>query len=87
MWQFFMKRAMEANIIATRISLDVGFHFTGVCPVLWPLNRREAGDDLVLQTFVVFLGKSCSSQPNKPVKILIIGMQKARRFVTKQGPL
>ena len=24
-WQFFMKRAKEANIIATRISLDVGF--------------------------------------------------------------
>ena len=24
-WQFFMKRAKEANIIATRVSLDVGF--------------------------------------------------------------
>ena len=24
-WQFFMKRAKETNIIATRISLDVGF--------------------------------------------------------------
>ena len=24
-WHFFMKRAKEANIIATRISLDVGF--------------------------------------------------------------
>ena len=24
-WQFFMKRAKEVNIIATRISLDVGF--------------------------------------------------------------
>ena len=24
-WQFFMKRAKEANIIAIRISLDVGF--------------------------------------------------------------
>ena len=24
-WQFFMKRAKEANIMATRISLDVGF--------------------------------------------------------------
>ena len=24
-WQFFMKKAKEANIIATRISLDVGF--------------------------------------------------------------
>ena len=24
-WQFFMKRAKEANIIATRISLDDGF--------------------------------------------------------------
>ena len=24
-WQFFMKRAKEASIIATRVSLDVGF--------------------------------------------------------------
>ena len=24
-WQFFLKRAKEANIIATRTSLDVGF--------------------------------------------------------------
>ena len=24
-WQFFMKRVKEANIMATRISLDVGF--------------------------------------------------------------
>ena len=24
-WEFFMKRAKEANIITTRISLDVGF--------------------------------------------------------------
>ena len=43
-------------------------HFTVVCSVLWPLNRSEAGGDLVLlQTFLLFMCKSWYSHANKPV--------------------
>ena len=48
-------------------------HFTVVCSVPWPLNRSEAGADLVLlQTFLPFMcNKSCYSHANKPVNTII----------------
>ena len=47
-------------------------HFTVVCLVPWPLNRREAGGDLVLlQTCLLFKCKSWYSDANKPVKMII----------------
>ena len=60
-------------------------HFSDVCSVPWPLNRSEAGGDLVLlQTFLLFMCKAWHSHANKPVN-MIIYMWKTRRFVTKQG--
>ena len=61
-------------------------HFTVVCSVPWPLNRSEAGGDLVLlQTFLlIFMCKSWYSHANKPVN-MIVYIWKTRRFVTKQG--
>ena len=35
------------NITCHNLPLGIG-HFTVVCLVPWPLNRREAGGDLVL---------------------------------------
>ena len=47
-------------------------HFTVVCSVPWPLNRSEAGGDLVLlQTFLLFMCKSWYSHANKPVNMII----------------
>ena len=60
-------------------------HFSVVRSVPWPLNRSEAGGDLVLlQTFLLFMCKSWYSHANKPVN-MVIYMWKTRRFVTKQG--
>ena len=60
-------------------------HFTVVCSVPWPLNRSEAGRDLVLlKTFLLFICKSWYSHANKLVN-MIIYIWKTRRFVTKQG--
>ena len=56
-------------------------HFTVVCSVPWPLNRSEAGRDLVLlKTFLLFICKSWYSHANKPVN-MIIYIWKTRRFV------
>ena len=47
-------------------------HFTVVCLVPWPLNRSEAGGDLVLlKTFLLFIGKSWYSHATKPVNMII----------------
>ena len=65
-----------------RLTID---HFTVVCSVPWPLNRSEAGGDLVLlQAFLLYMCKSWYSHANKPVN-MIIYIWKTRRFVTKQG--
>ena len=47
-------------------------HFTVVCSVPWPLNRSEAGSDLVLlQTVLLFMCKSWYSHVTKPVNMII----------------
>ena len=62
-------------------------HFTVVCSVPWPLNRSEAGGDLVLlQIFLfIFMCKSWYSPANKPVNMIVFNILKTRSFVTKQG--
>ena len=53
-----------------------------MCSVPWPLNRSEAGGDLVLlQAFLLYMCKSWYSHANKPVN-MIIYIWKTRRFVT-----
>ena len=60
-------------------------HFTVVCSVCWPLNRSEAGGDLVLlQTFLLFTCKSWYFHANRLVN-MIIYIWKTTRFVTKQS--
>ena len=60
-------------------------YFIVVCSVPWPLNRSEAGGDLVLlQIFLLFMCKSWYFHANKQVN-MIINIWKTRRFVTKQG--
>ena len=59
-------------------------HFTVVCFVPWPLNRRETGGDLVLlQTCLLFKCKSWYSHANKPVNMTIY-IWKTRRFVANK---
>ena len=59
-------------------------HFTVVCLVPWPLNRRKAGGDLVLlQTCLLFKCKSWYSHANKSVNMTIY-IWKKRRFVANK---
>ena len=66
------------QILSWTTQCQIG-HFTVVCSVPWPLNRRKAGGDLVmLQTFLVFMCKSWYSHANKPVN-MVINIWKTRR--------
>ena len=74
-WFIYSRKMLRA---CTLQSDDVGNppcgigHFTVVCLVPWPLNRREAGGDLVLlQTCLLFKCKSWYSHANKPVNMII----------------
>ena len=74
--------SMECCIKLTRIPMKRPFYS---CSVPWPLNRSEAGGDLVLlQTFLLFMSKSWYSNANKPVNMIIYDW-KTRSFVIKEG--
>ena len=63
-------RADTLNLVYSD-HLTIG-HFTVVCLVFWPLNRGEAGGDLVLlQTCLLFKCESWYSHANKSVNMII----------------
>ena len=73
---------IKVNVVSCKQVGSVGFavysekltmgHFTVVCSVPWPLNRSEAGGNLVfLQTLLLFTYKLWYSHANKPVNMII----------------
>ena len=55
----------QADKDHAKLMAFVNRHFTVVCSVTWPLNDREAGNDLVLiQTSLLLLCKSIVSYAN-----------------------
>ena len=57
------------NLCSVNNAMD---HFTVVCSGPWPLNRSEAGGDLVLlQIFLLFICKPWYSHAKNPVNIII----------------
>ena len=73
---------IKVNVVSCKQVRSVGFavysekltmgHFTAVCLVPCPLNRSEAGGNLVfLQTLLLFTCKSWYSHANKPVNMII----------------